>query len=144
MELTPAGIASAARGTLAMLQAGESYQSPRFREAIAFLEDAPLKGTYAVATRALVWARLPEKFNANLEADARWLLQAFSRKAAGWTYEASPNSRVVDNSVTLFGAMALHAPSKQLSVNDKAPDDEGMTSKRARRAYIFRSSPMSE
>ncbi len=95
--------------TLALLTAGESYQSPRLREAIEFLETAKLEGTYAVATRTLVWARLPEKFRPNLERDTTWLLGAFSRHVSGWTYEANPNSRVVDNSVTLFGAMALHA-----------------------------------
>ena len=64
--------------TYALLASGESYQQPALARALAWLEQAELKGTYAVALRAHVWARLPDAFGPQLEADVAWL------RAAQW------------------------------------------------------------
>jgi len=46
--------------TYALLAAGEKHNDPRLQPAIAFLKEAELTGTYAIAMRANVWPLLPE------------------------------------------------------------------------------------
>jgi hypothetical protein len=98
---------------LALLYAGESYQSPGLRDAVAHLEGAPLQGTYAIAVRAHVWAQLPGKFRQRLEADTRWLMGAFNPEARGWGYEARPRSDWYDNSLAQYGALGLWEAAKR-------------------------------
>jgi len=92
---------------LALLSAGESYQDPRLRDAVTHLEQYSMEGTYAVATRAAVWAKLPPRFHKNLAADIQWLLDGFSRRVGGWDYRPRPNTTRRDNSIAQYGALAL-------------------------------------
>ena len=94
---TPIGESAQAGGytalaVLALLHAGRSYQLPVLRDAVAYLEGFDMDGTYAVAVRANVWAMLPPQFHDHLEADTRWLREAFSDKARGWTYRQTPST----------------------------------------------------
>jgi hypothetical protein len=98
---------------LAMLHAGESYQDPRLREAVEHIEKADLRGTYAVALRAHVWALLPETFSDRLTRDTRWLLEAFKPERSGWSYEQPSRSGRYDNSLTQYGALALWEAGKR-------------------------------
>lgn len=99
--------------TLAMLHAGQSYQEPRLRDAIEYLAACDMQGTYAVAVRACVWAKLPAQFLPNLEADVKWLLEGFSTKSAGWDYVQNANTNYQDNSIRQFGALALWEASRR-------------------------------
>jgi len=98
---------------LALLTSGQSYQEPRLRRVIDHLEKAPLKGTYAIAARAMVWARLPEKYRSNLERDLKWLLEAFDAPTATWPYEKTTRRPRRDNSTRQFGALALWEGSRR-------------------------------
>ncbi|NNF41553.1 MAG: DUF4159 domain-containing protein [Phycisphaerales bacterium] len=98
---------------LAMLYAGQSYQDPRLADAIAHLEGLPMEGTYAVAFRLHVWAKLPPSFQPRLEQDAQWLLDGFSPRAAGWAYEQRPATTRKDNSIRQYGALALWEAAKR-------------------------------
>ncbi|UCD76708.1 MAG: hypothetical protein JSV91_07230 [Phycisphaerales bacterium] len=112
-ESTTQGGGYTALTVLSLLYAGQSYQDPRLRDAIEYLADYPMGGTYAVSLRAAVWAKLPAKFRKNLEADIAWLLAGFSQKSSGWTYEQKPNSTRRDNSITQFAALALWEAAKR-------------------------------
>jgi hypothetical protein len=64
--------------TLALLYAGESYQSPPLERAITYLKRARperlVHATYTIGLRAAVYASLPEALRKNeLRADLRWL-----------------------------------------------------------------------
>lgn len=98
---------------LALLYAGESYQDPRLRDAIAFLEETPLRGTYSVAVRAHVWAALPARFESRLRADTTWLTNAFQAHVGGWGYDDRPKSGWYDNSLTQYGALGLWEAAKR-------------------------------
>jgi hypothetical protein len=98
---------------LALLYAGESYQDPRLRDAVAHLEPASLEGTYAVAVRAHVWAQLPDKFRKHLAADTEWLIDAFQQRPSGWGYEMKPRSAWYDNSLAQYGALGLWEAAKR-------------------------------
>ena len=63
--------------TLALLYAGQSYQHPRLRDAVEYLETMNMRGTYAVSIRAAVWAQLPEPYLEHLDTDVQWLLHGF-------------------------------------------------------------------
>ncbi len=97
----------------ALLMAGESYQDPRLSDAIAHLETVTLKGTYAIAVRAQVWALLPDKFRDRLAADARWLAAAFQPELGGWDYEDRKRSSWHDNSLAQYGALGLWEAAKR-------------------------------
>jgi hypothetical protein len=90
-----------------------SYQLPALRDAVRYLEELEMDGTYAIAVRTAVWAMLPPKFHDNLTDDAVWLQQGFSPKAGGWTYRQVPNSTRRDNSITQYGALALWEAAKR-------------------------------
>jgi hypothetical protein len=98
---------------LAMLYAGQSYQEPRLRDAVEYLERFSMEGTYAVSMRNQVWARLPPKFADRMTNDTQWLLEGFSEQAAGWDYEQNPRARRQDNSIRQFGALALWEAAKR-------------------------------
>jgi hypothetical protein len=102
-----------ALAVLALLSAGESYQNPRLRDAIEHLVQLELGGTYAVAVRAQVWAKLPPRFDERLAHDTQWLLDGFSPKAAGWTYDQKPTTTRKDNSIRQYGALALWEAAKR-------------------------------
>ncbi|MDY7110568.1 MAG: DUF4159 domain-containing protein [Planctomycetota bacterium] len=102
-----------ALAVLALLSSGESYQNPRLRDAVAYLEHYPMEGTYAVSLRAAIWARLPEKFLPNLAADTKWLLDGFSVEVGGWAYEQRPNTERKDNSIRQYGALGLWEAAKR-------------------------------
>ena len=112
-ESTTQGGGYTALTVLSLLYAGQSYQDERLRDAIDYLAAYPMGGTYAVSLRAAVWAKLPPRFQKNLEADIGWLLEGFSEKSSGWTYEQTPNSTRRDNSITQFGALALWEAAKR-------------------------------
>ncbi|MCP3904934.1 MAG: DUF4159 domain-containing protein [Planctomycetes bacterium] len=97
----------------ALLQSGQSYQDPRLRDAVDYLAEYEMQGTYAISLRASIWSRLPDRFRENLEADVRWLQEAFSTRAGGWTYTSKPATTVRDNSITQFGALALWDAAKR-------------------------------
>ncbi|MBC8105743.1 MAG: DUF4159 domain-containing protein [Anaerolineae bacterium] len=71
-------VGETALATLALLNSGESHQSPKLAKAITFLRKTKSVGrdtTYAIALRACVWATLPEPVRgSNLKADLGWLL----------------------------------------------------------------------
>ena len=46
--------------TYALLDAGESWKDKRIRDALEWLNKAPMTGTYAVALRSQVWQYLPQ------------------------------------------------------------------------------------
>ncbi len=102
-----------ALAVLSLLVAGESYQDPRLSDSIAHLETATLRGTYAVAVRAHVWALLPDKFRDRLAADARWLAAGFQPELGGWDYEERRRSGWHDNSLAQYGALGLWEASKR-------------------------------
>jgi hypothetical protein len=112
-EKTPPGESKRQRGghtalvVLALLHAGQTYQDERLRDAIDYLARFDMEGTYAISTRANVWAKLPEKFAENLQKDTQWLLDAFSNNCGGWDYDSNPRSNRQDNSIRQFGALAL-------------------------------------
>ena len=109
-----------ALAVLAQLHAGISYQDHRLEDAIAWLETASLRGTYAVSTRAAVWAMLPPKFEPHLKRDVDWLLTGFSTAARGWTYEQKPNTTVQDHSIRQFGALAWwEAARRDVGIDDR-------------------------
>lgn len=98
---------------LALLYAGESYQNPRLRDAVAYLESTNMGGTYAVSVRANVWAMLPPRFIPSLERDRTWLIRGFSERAGGWNYRQEPNTPRRDNSITQYGALGLWEAAKR-------------------------------
>jgi hypothetical protein len=98
---------------LALLTAGESYQDHRLRDAVMYLERLEMRGTYAVAIRTAVWAKLPSRFHPLLEADAKWLLDGFSERSGGWDYVLKPGVRAYDNSLRQYGALALWEAAKR-------------------------------
>ena len=98
---------------LSLLHAGETYQDPRLRDAVAYLERLGMDGTYAVALRTHVWAMLPPKFAELLALDTRWLLNGFSERASGWNYRQQPDTTRRDNSITQYGTLALWEAAKR-------------------------------
>jgi hypothetical protein len=105
---------------LSLLYAGDTYQSERLADAIAYLERVELGGTYAVAVRANIWALLPPKFERLLEEDKQWLLDGFSERVGGWNYQQEPNTGRDDNSIRQYGALGLWEASKRgLNVDDR-------------------------
>ncbi|MBI1375230.1 MAG: DUF4159 domain-containing protein [Phycisphaera sp.] len=63
-----------ALATLALLEAGVSYQDPRLERAIDFLSKVDMKGTYARSIRAQMWAVMPDRFAPQLAEDVKWLV----------------------------------------------------------------------
>ncbi|MEE2719489.1 MAG: hypothetical protein VX727_06875 [Planctomycetota bacterium] len=100
---------------LALITAGESYQDPRFERPLADLQRAELRGTYAVSTRAAIWAELPQRFRPRLQQDADWLMKSWNVDAAGWDYRANPDGTLSrpSPSVRHFGTLALWAASRR-------------------------------
>jgi len=100
--------------TYALLASGESYQVPALTRALGWLERAEMKGTYAVALRAHVWARLPDAFGPELEQDVDWLRAAQWKGLFDYVNPARPRSPgrsgvAVNSSLsrTQYGALAM-------------------------------------
>jgi hypothetical protein len=116
---------------LALLYAGETYQSERLADAITYLQETELGGTYAVGVRANVWALLPPRFEPFLEKDTTWLLEGFSDRVGGWNYQQEPMTTRQDNSIRQYGALGLWEAAKrgvELSrrwSRDRIDDDRG-------------------
>lgn len=99
--------------TLALLISGESPQNPMLARAIQFLRSLEMKGTYAVAIRAHVWANLPPEYLPLLEVDASWLLQSAGKHKLGlFDYQPMSSDRV-DHSVTQYGMLGMWEASKR-------------------------------
>lgn len=98
---------------MALLYAGQSYQSPALRDAVDYLAASGLEGTYAIALRANVWAKLPPKFKDKMTADIQWLLDGFSEQVGGWDYQQNSHASRKDNSIRQFGALALWEAAKR-------------------------------
>ncbi len=98
---------------LSLLYAGESYQSPRLRDAVDHLMQLPMQGTYARALRTHVWAQLPNRFRDKLSDDTQWLLGAFSERAVGWDYDMNPNTGRKDNSLRQYAILGLWEAAKR-------------------------------
>jgi len=98
--------------TYALLTAGESYQSPKLRRALEFLNDVDMEGVYARACRAHVWSHLPPQFNDKLREDLYWLLEAQHKEKGHYNYtiKAGPN---YDNSVTQYGVLGVWEAAKR-------------------------------
>ncbi len=106
--------------TEALLISGESFQNPRIEKALKYLREVEMKGTYAVAFRAHVWAQLPPEYMPLLEFDASWLLEAANKHQRGlFDYQPLSSDRV-DHSVTQYGMLGLWEASKRgLKIPDK-------------------------
>lgn len=100
---------------LALVTAGESYQDQRLQDALTHLQQVEPIGTYAVATRSMVWSSLPEQFKPNLARDAEWLIKSFNEQAAGWDYKARPTGTISSPSPSVrhFGVLALWEAAKR-------------------------------
>ena len=111
-EKTPPGDSTRQRGgytaltVLALLSAGQTYQDPKLNDAVTYLAQFGMEGTYAISMRTNVWAKLPAKFRDKLNTDAQWLLDSFSENVGGWDYDANPRMNRNDNSIRQFGALA--------------------------------------
>lgn len=97
----------------ALLESGCAAQDPRLAAPLAALTQ-PMDGTYAVASRVLARSALVRKSLKNdaairraLEMDVAWLVAGFSKKAASWGYAQEPSTRLADNSIRQFVALAL-------------------------------------
>ncbi len=96
-----------ALAVLALLEAGEPAQSEKVFDAIKWLAANPAPFTYAIATRIMVWTRLPEEFESLAERDLARLLENFSMEAGGWDYGPNPRTGYVDQSLTQFAMQAV-------------------------------------
>ncbi len=111
-----------ALATYALLQAGESYQTPRLRKPLAFLKKMQPKGTYVRSLRAHVWAALPPRFEHLLKRDVAWLVDAIGAGPVGGSYDyfTPPRQDRVDNSVTQYGVLGVWEGAKRgLPVPDR-------------------------
>ena len=93
---------------MALLYAGESYQSPAIVRALTYLEGVDMDGTYARSVRAQLYAMLPEEeFAERLEADARWLGEA--QLNGVFDYGPVPRENIRSLSRTHFGVLGMWA-----------------------------------
>lgn len=101
-----------ALATYALLEAGESYQSPKLRRAIEFLTKCQMTGVYAHGCRAHVWSHLPPQFNQYLQKDLYWLLEAQHKQKGHYNYLINPGEQY-DNSVTQYGVLGVWEAAKR-------------------------------
>jgi len=99
--------------TLALLTSGESAQNPKIMKALQYLRSIDMRGVYAVAIRAHVWAQLPPDYMPMLENDASWLLDCANKHKLGlFDYQPKASDRV-DHSTTQYGMLGLWEASKR-------------------------------
>lgn len=96
--------------TLALLLAGEPMQHPQVDHAIRFLDDFPMRGTYAVGMRSSVWAQLPNEYQVRLNRDVRWLLDAHDGRGR---YSYQPKPERFDHSATQYGVLGVWEAAKR-------------------------------
>jgi len=100
--------------TYALLAGRESPQDERLVKAVAFLQRADIRGTYALGMRASVWQLLPKtpQTRAMIQSDVKALRLGIvkSGKAQGQFnyYNGDPNKRI-DASVSQYGVLGVWA-----------------------------------
>ena len=77
---------------LALVHAGVPIAQPQLSAAIHWLLEQELGGTYAVALRASLIAKLPHRYHHHLGRDVQWLITAYSHGAGGWDYVSNPDA----------------------------------------------------
>jgi hypothetical protein len=111
--------------TYALLDAGESWRDKRVRDALEWLNRAPMIGTYAVALRAQCWQYLPQSpgVKSAAQRDCGMLLNGMKSKgdARGmWAYLVSDgNSQRYDHSTTqiaLLGVWAANQAGREVPI----------------------------
>lgn len=108
-HLVPGGGATAI-ALLALLEAGESRNSPRMKKGLAALAGLKTSNLYVVTTRVIALskaaAHLKESpYHKQLQADMKYLTAAALRQRGAWGY-AGPE-RTGDNSCSQFALLAL-------------------------------------
>jgi hypothetical protein len=101
----------------ALLASGEKPTDPRLAPAIAWLETADVRGTYALAMRCQVWLALPasDKTRQLLQADADRLIKGLRKlgPAAGfWGYTTDGAGDTYSLSRGQYGVLGLWAASQ--------------------------------
>jgi hypothetical protein len=109
-----------ALATFALLSAGVPRTHPQIKQAIQYLAEVDMPGTYSRALRANIWALLLEgnlpayehsRYRRLLNIDTIWLRDAMSE--AGWYDYGKPRDENVlitgDNSCTQFGVLGMWA-----------------------------------
>ncbi len=118
----PAGLqfgGTTALATFALLACGESPQDDRVRAAVAWLEHADVRGTYALGLRAQVWPLLPPDPAVRRAAarDRELLLAGLRQRLVGpyaeangfFGYGPGVPAYQYDHSVSQFGVLGLWA-----------------------------------
>ena len=104
--------------TYALIAAGEKPQSAKIQDAVKFLKQANLRGTYAIGLRAQIWHMLPgnRDLNVAINRDTQLLLDAVREQPANrglYEYWASPEkngkSTRIDHSVSQYGVLGMWA-----------------------------------
>ena len=108
--------------TCALLYAGESRQKRELKQAIDWLMQAEVVGTYSLGFRCQVWTMVApsEAVKRVAVRDARWLMEANIKEGPArgcfpYYFEngkARPNSDEVDHSVSQYGMLGLWACSQ--------------------------------
>jgi len=101
----------------ALLASGVNYKDPRMAKTLAWLEGLKMRGTYALALRANIWASLPmSRYRKNLQADTGQLIKSLQMadndNRGGYTYPATgepPFTPWADNSNAQFGLLGVWA-----------------------------------
>lgn len=91
----------------ALMQAGQSHQSPQLQKAIQWLRQKYADKTYSVGIRCHVWASLPDEYLPQLGKDAQWLLGATRPHNSTFNYGSDPRGNRIDNSTTQYGILGL-------------------------------------
>ncbi len=102
-----------ALATLAMLSAGESYQSEHLKPALDFMASSKTDYTYVRSLRAHIWAQLPQRVMTALDADRKWLLNAYGYNVGSWGYTSVADGTTYDNSLTQYGILGLWEAAKR-------------------------------
>ena len=109
--------------TYALLDAGESWKDKRVRDALEWLNKAPMTGTYAVAIRSQVWQYLPQTKGVKEAAqrDCGMLLSGMKSKgdARGmWAYfvsdAAHPRYDHSTSQIALLGVWAANQAGREV------------------------------
>ncbi len=103
--------------TYALLASGETRNDPRIDKAVSFLENADIKGTYAIALRCQVWALLgnDKEMAPYLRRDSELLLTSMfssGTHAGMFGYSctgAPPSVGYYDHSCSQYGVLGLWA-----------------------------------
>lgn len=105
---------------LALHECGISLQQPHLEESLTRLFQSDHDGTYTLALRIMLLARLPDRWRPLLEREVSRLLGGFSTRVDGWGYRPDPDGLRHDNSTTQFAALALRDAAER---GIRVPDD---------------------